>query len=88
MPVVRKTADIEELVSFANRFLKLPYEEPERRWGVIKMIEHVFRKAHIRYKFRLLPSDELPEDELPGIIIDDEGKRFPDPTRREYSYGH
>jgi len=87
----RKTIEVEKLVQYANEQLKYGMTGAAHRGGVTVMIEEVLFRTGNYGGFRFLRSDEVPNNQLPGVHYKD-GQLLPYPerffetdnTRREY----
>jgi hypothetical protein len=83
--MARQTINVNTLRIDANRILSQSTCNPERREGVIALLEHVLTQTGNYHGFRYLTADEVPLGELPGIVRTSGEARFPDETRRYYS---
>jgi len=81
----RKTVMILSLLEEVNGRNRLSTCSPDFRVGWNMLLDTVLHNANAYAGFAYLNSDEVPEGQLPGTVVNERGERtFPDDTRRHY----
>lgn len=81
----KKTIQVELIKKIINRKLAVSSCNSDVRKGMVSVLEEILYHTENYNGYSYLKKGEVPEDQLPGIDKDSEGKNiFPDETRRYY----
>lgn len=78
----RKTISIEALKNEVNRMLAESVQDKADREGMIAVLENVLIATDNYKGYRYLSEKEVPAFALPGIRLNDEAFKDPDPTAK------